>query len=349
MMHGKSLALIAALTTWVAAPAFAQILPSGPAVVSGNASFATVGNVLTVTNSNGTIINWQSFNIGAGNTTNFAQPSASSAVLNRVLDASASVINGMLSSNGRVFLVNPNGLLFGSTSQVNVGGLVASTLNITDANFQSGNLQFAGAGAPGAITINGSVTVPGDGYVVLLAPTITIAGNVSAGGFLGLGTGNASSLVGSAASITGLISVPNSGSVSIIGNGSLSGSGSLSVNGPIGLGTGPQTLLPTGGLALTTSGSNTGDGSNVLFTGSGSNTGNGSISIGSGAPVLKSTGQATLPASVDLTRSKVAGGTIALADGNVTSNSLSNTLSPVVSATGPTSIALVLEKRESAF
>lgn len=328
MMHGKSLALIAALTTWVAAPAFAQILPSGPAVVSGNASFATAGNVLTVTNSNGAIINWQSFNIGAGNTTTFAQPSASSAVLNRVLDASASVINGMLSSNGRVFLVNPNGLLFGSTSQVNVGGLVASTANITDANFLSGNLQFVGAGAPGVINAGGSISVPGDGYVVLLAPTITIAGSVSAGGFFGADSGNAGSLVGSAAAITGIISGSNGVNVSISGN------GSLSVNGPNGLGTGPQILIPTGPLTV---------------TGSVTNSGNGSISFGTGAPVLISTGQTTLPASADLTRSKVAGGTIAFADGNVTSNALSNTLTPVVSAPGPTSIALVLEKRDSAF
>ena len=106
--------------------------PVGPAVASGAATFATVGKTLTVTNSPSAIINWQGFSIGAGETTRFAQQSAASAVLNRVIGQDPSAILGTLSSNGRVFLLNPNGIVFGVGSRVDVAGLMASTLNLSN-------------------------------------------------------------------------------------------------------------------------------------------------------------------------------------------------------------------------
>src|SRR5262245_48223425 len=114
----------------VAVLALAQVAfanPNGPTVVSGTATIVPSGNTLTVTNSSGAIINWAGFNISAGETTRFQQPAASSTVLNRVTAGGASDIRGALESNGRVFLVNPNGVLFGPTAQVNVAGLVASS------------------------------------------------------------------------------------------------------------------------------------------------------------------------------------------------------------------------------
>src|SRR5687768_12635809 len=96
-------------------------LPSGPAVVNGSAGIATHGGQMTITNSPNAILNWQSFSIGATNGVRFDQQSASSQVLNRVVGNDPSSILGSLSSNGRVWLVNPHGVLFGKDARIDVG------------------------------------------------------------------------------------------------------------------------------------------------------------------------------------------------------------------------------------
>ena len=132
--------------------------PTGAAVAAGTVTFDTsVANTLTVTNSPNSIINWQGFSISAGELTNFVQQSVSSAVLNRVVSGNPSSILGTLQSNGRVFLVNPNGIVFGAGSQVNVGGLIATTLNITDANFVAGVHNYTAGVTAGAITVDGAI------------------------------------------------------------------------------------------------------------------------------------------------------------------------------------------------
>ncbi|RYG17752.1 MAG: filamentous hemagglutinin N-terminal domain-containing protein [Caulobacteraceae bacterium] len=94
--------------------ATAQTLPTGGTVVGGAATVVTTGNTMTVNQSTrNVILNWNSFSIGSGSTVNFVQPDASSVALNRVLGADPSVIMGNLNSNGQVFLINPNGILFG--------------------------------------------------------------------------------------------------------------------------------------------------------------------------------------------------------------------------------------------
>ncbi|MBU0753422.1 MAG: filamentous hemagglutinin N-terminal domain-containing protein, partial [Gammaproteobacteria bacterium] len=105
-------------------------LPTGVAVVNGTAVLDQVGQVLNVTNSNGAILNWQQFNIAAGETTRFIQASASSSVLNRVVGGDLSAIYGTLSSNGRVWLVNPAGILIGASGVINTAGFIASTLPV---------------------------------------------------------------------------------------------------------------------------------------------------------------------------------------------------------------------------
>jgi filamentous hemagglutinin family protein len=89
-----------------------QSNPVNPVVVNGTATFNQAGKVLTVTNSPGAIINWDKFSIKAGETTHFAQTAASSTVLNRVLN-DPTAIYGTLSSNGKVWLVNPAGIMVG--------------------------------------------------------------------------------------------------------------------------------------------------------------------------------------------------------------------------------------------
>ena len=112
--------LLALLTATATSSLIAN--PQAPVVVNGQASFSQVGNTLTVTNTPGAIINWQQFNINRGELTRFVQQSASSQVLNRVTGVDPSVILGSLQSNGRVFLVNPNGIVFGAGAQGRCGG-----------------------------------------------------------------------------------------------------------------------------------------------------------------------------------------------------------------------------------
>ena len=148
--------------------------PVAPIVSSGAAIFQAQGKTLTVTNTPGAIINWQSFSIGQGETTRFQQQSASSAVLNRVRGQDPSVILGTLSSNGRVFLINGNGIVFGAGSVVDTQGLVASTLNISDADFKKGVLRFAAEGQAGSIQVQGLVN-GGSGDIYIIAPNVSVA------------------------------------------------------------------------------------------------------------------------------------------------------------------------------
>ncbi|HOD99243.1 MAG TPA: filamentous hemagglutinin N-terminal domain-containing protein, partial [Syntrophales bacterium] len=107
----RKLFCLIALFFFSANLAFAN--PYGPQVVNGNVTFQNQGNTLTVTNSPNSIINWQGFSIGANELTRFVQQHSLSAVLNRVVGQDPSAILGALQSNGRVFLINPNGILFG--------------------------------------------------------------------------------------------------------------------------------------------------------------------------------------------------------------------------------------------
>ncbi|MES2130690.1 MAG: filamentous hemagglutinin N-terminal domain-containing protein [Pseudomonadota bacterium] len=150
--------------------------PTAPVVVSGQASFNQQGNVFSVTNSPNAIINWQSFSINAGEVTRFLQQSADSAVLNRIIGQDPSQILGALQSNGRVFLINPNGIMFGKDARIDVGALTASTLNLTNSDFLAGKKNFNGASAgklSNAGTING-------GQVFLIASSVENSGIITA-------------------------------------------------------------------------------------------------------------------------------------------------------------------------
>jgi filamentous hemagglutinin family protein len=157
--------------------------PTGGTVTSGSASFAPSGNTLTITNTANAIINWQSFSIGAGEITRFVQPSVSSAVLNRVVGANGaipqSVIDGVLSSNGRVFLINPSGVVISATGRVDVAGFVASSLNLSDKDFTDGRMRFTETPGAGKVSNAGIIDTtsggPG-GRVFLVGPDVQNSG-----------------------------------------------------------------------------------------------------------------------------------------------------------------------------
>ncbi|MBI2509679.1 MAG: filamentous hemagglutinin N-terminal domain-containing protein [Betaproteobacteria bacterium] len=154
---------VAVASCFAAGAAFAN--PTNPTVVSGAATFLKNGNLLQITNSPSAVINWQSFSIGASEITRFLQQSQASAVLNRVTGSAGvidpSVILGALQSNGRVFLINPSGILFGAGAQIDVAGLVATSLNLSNADFLANRLKFTEVPGAGAIVNQGNITTGG--------------------------------------------------------------------------------------------------------------------------------------------------------------------------------------------
>ncbi|WP_306602540.1 filamentous hemagglutinin N-terminal domain-containing protein [Azonexus sp.] len=168
-------------------------LPVGGVVAAGGASISTgAGNTSIIQTTQNAVINWQSFNIGSAESVNITQPNNNSVMLNRVLGADPSSILGTLSANGKVFLVNPNGVLFGPGASVNVGGLVASTLNISDSDFMAGRYKFIGAG--GTVLNQGTLNANG-GAVALLGATVSNEGTIVANlGSVALAAGNAITL-----------------------------------------------------------------------------------------------------------------------------------------------------------
>ena len=153
----------------------ARANPAGAQVVQGNVRFSNPSaDVLNIHNSNGAIIHWQRFDIAPGQTTNFIQPSSTSSVLNRVVGNDPSRLLGNLNSNGRVFLINQNGLLVGEGATIDTAGFFGSTLNLTDEDFLKGRLRFEGGGH-GDLVNRGYIRAQG-GNIVLIAPNIENGG-----------------------------------------------------------------------------------------------------------------------------------------------------------------------------
>ena len=156
-------------------------LPIGGKITAGSGSIATSGNQMTVDQSSQQLIaNWNSFNIGQNAAVRFNQPNVTASALNRITDQSPTQILGSLSSNGQVFLLNPSGIIFGKTAQINVGSLVASSLNMLGADFLAGKYNFSNPGNAGAILNQGVITASNGGVVALIAPKVTNEGSITA-------------------------------------------------------------------------------------------------------------------------------------------------------------------------
>ena len=145
--------------------------PVGGVVVQGSGTISTpdAQTVQVTQGSDKLIVNWQGFGIGANENVNFTQPSSASVALNRVSGADPSIILGQLTANGQIFLINPHGVVFGQGAVVNVAGLVASTLDIADADFMSGRYVFAGGNGDsgGSVVNQGTIRAVDGGYIVL--------------------------------------------------------------------------------------------------------------------------------------------------------------------------------------
>jgi filamentous hemagglutinin family protein len=163
------------------APALALSAPTGGVVTSGTASINQSGAVTNIDQSTQKAsINWQGFSIGSNETVNFNQPNSSALTLNRVIGNERSIIEGALNANGKVFLINSNGMLFTQGSSINTGGFVGSTLNLTDEDFNAGNYVFKSNGSAGSIINLGTITAKDGGYVALLGNSVSNQGVIVA-------------------------------------------------------------------------------------------------------------------------------------------------------------------------
>ena len=177
------------LVSLIAGDALAN--PLGMTVVQGAAQATQQGSQLNITAAHNAFLQWNSFNIAAGETTRFIQPSASSVVWNRITDVNPSTIYGNLQANGMVVLANQNGFFFGPDAFVQAAGLVVTTTPIAPGMSLSGGANF-GAPPPGIPIINyGHLVTENGGALFLIARKIENQGTIEApGGSVGLLAGS---------------------------------------------------------------------------------------------------------------------------------------------------------------
>ena len=170
--------------------------PTGGAVATGQGTISQSGSTTTVSQQSQNLsLNWVGFSIAAGETVRFVQPSSTAVALNRVTGTDPSQIFGQLQANGQVFLINPNGVLFSPSAEVDVGALVASTLKLSDADFRAGQYQFTAGSTTGTVDNQGHLTAAPGGYLALLGPTVSNNGTMKVtSGTVLLAAGNKVSL-----------------------------------------------------------------------------------------------------------------------------------------------------------
>lgn len=161
----------------------ANTLPSGGTVTGGAATISQSGSRLDVNQStNRTVLDWRSFDIGENAHVNFNQPNSGSIAVNRINQSTnPTQINGQLTANGHVWVLNPNGVMFGASARVDVSGLVASTANINVDRFMAGDTRLDLLGAGGGSVVNeGQITVREGGLAAFVAPHVRNNGTIRA-------------------------------------------------------------------------------------------------------------------------------------------------------------------------
>ena len=160
----------------------AQAGPTGGVVVGGSGAITQSGLSTTINQATQNLaVNWQSFNVNSNERVQFVQPNASSIALNRILSNNGSTIAGRIDANGRVILVNPNGIFFTPTASLNVGSLIASGLDIKPNDFMNGHYIFNEIpNSNGAVINSGMINAALGGNVALLGKQVQNTGLISA-------------------------------------------------------------------------------------------------------------------------------------------------------------------------
>ncbi|PTY06080.1 hypothetical protein DB346_01555 [Verrucomicrobia bacterium LW23] len=168
------------LIVWIALPPLVWANPSGGTVTTGSAQINGGAGHLTVNQSSQrAVIRWNSFSNNAGETTTFVQPNSSSATLNRVTGGSASQLNGTLNANGKIYLINPNGVVIGKSGRVNAASFTASTHDVTDKEFMAGgDMTFRGS-SKASVVNHGKIRAT-EGDVTLIARQVENTGKLTA-------------------------------------------------------------------------------------------------------------------------------------------------------------------------
>ncbi len=178
---GQACVLSVLLPSLVFWPTVIRANPSGEKLIQGNVEFSRSGDTLNVLQSSDkAIIEWQDFSIGKLERTLFEQPGSSAAALNRVTGSSASQIEGLLQANGRIWLINQNGILVGPNGTVDVGGLLMSTLDVSNSAFLGGgDVSLNGASTQGVVNL-GRITATQGGEIILAGHTVRNEGQIGA-------------------------------------------------------------------------------------------------------------------------------------------------------------------------
>ncbi len=182
LAFGVGLALGSLLVCGVASAASgvsATESPTGGKVIGGAGSITQNGAETIVKQQSKLLaLDWQTFNVGKDASVRFDQPSLNAVALNRILDQNPSQIFGKIDSNGQIFLINTHGIIFGSSAQLNVGGLVASTLDLTPDDFLQQHFSLDAHGGHAGIVNHGTIAAARGGSVTL------IGGNVQNNGLI---------------------------------------------------------------------------------------------------------------------------------------------------------------------
>ena len=177
-------------------PTLVYALPQGGTISSGAGTIDTSGSALTVTQTtNKIIINWESFSIGNNESVIFLQPDSTSSALNNVLGTSRTVVEGNLLANGQIVLSNPNGIFLSPNANIDVAGLIASTLKISEQDFLDGLYKFSQDSSKPLASILNEGKIRASDFAALIAPSVDNKGVVIANlGTVGLVSGKAATV-----------------------------------------------------------------------------------------------------------------------------------------------------------
>ena len=162
--------IILIITTFYSCFVLAE-LPSGNTTITGDITITSNDQSMTIQQqSDQAIIEWNSFNIGENNTVTFQQPSTSASALNRVISGNPTTLAGALNANGKVFVVNENGVYFTPTATINAHSFSASTLSLSNENFLNNIFSFNSSNQSSLQSIinKGSITTLDGGFTALL-------------------------------------------------------------------------------------------------------------------------------------------------------------------------------------